>query len=156
MFTFRVQPLPEEIVQAVRSTHRSPQYSHPVHSELATGYGPCRSCLRQFRKGEENRLLFTYNPFAGLSTYPSPGPVFIHEAECTAFEGDGFPDELRALPLVLEGYNEERLVIAHDRVQGDAIEASIEQLLRSDGVRYLHVRNAEAGCFIAHVEPTAE
>jgi hypothetical protein len=155
MFSFRVQAIPEEIVSAVRAARRSPQYEHPVHSELAMGYGPCRFCLRQFRKGEEQRLLFTYNPFAGLSTYPSPGPVFIHEADCSPFAEAGFPEELRALPLMLEGYDEQRLVVARERAEGKTVEANIQRLLAVAGVRYVHLRNAEAGCFIAHIEPLA-
>ena len=66
MIAFHIQALPETIAQAARAAQASPQYGHPAHVELARGYGPCRSCLRRFHTGEENRLLFTYNPFDGL------------------------------------------------------------------------------------------
>ena len=92
----RVVPLPSPIADEARRTGRSPGYGHPAHVELATGYGPCRQCLRRFRAGEERRLLFTFDAFAGLSTYPQPGPIFIHEEPCAPWDAPGaFPDELK-------------------------------------------------------------
>jgi hypothetical protein len=150
---FNVLPIDPELAEQVRSTLKSPQYGHPAHMELATGYGPCRACLQQFT-GEEDRILFTYNPFAGLDEYPSPGPVFIHARSCPAFaELHVFPLELRSLPLTLEAYGEGRWIIARERPSEHEIESSIERLLNTSGVRYIHVRNTEAGCFITRIEP---
>jgi hypothetical protein len=72
MTGFRTIPIDPTICDQARRTLKSPQYGHPVHVETAAGYGPCRSCLKQFRVGEDERLLFTYDPFAGLDAYPSP------------------------------------------------------------------------------------
>jgi len=121
--------------------------------ERATGYGPCRACLKQFRAGEEDRILFTYNPFETLDSYPSPGPVFIHAESCPSYDAQGsFPEELRSLPLTLEAYGENRWIIARERPSMHEIESSVERLLHTSGVRYIHVRNTEAGCFIARIE----
>jgi hypothetical protein len=30
----------------------------------------------------------------------------------------------------------------------------VERLLQTSGVRYIHIRNTEAGCFIARIQPT--
>lgn len=159
MAGFRVLPIEPALVESVRSSRKSPQYGHPAHVELATGYGPCRACLRQFRAGEEDRLLFTYNPFEGLDSYPSPGPVFIHAKSCPSYSAhDEFPEELRSLPLTLEAYGDDRWLIARERPAEDQIEPAVERLLNARGVKYLHVRNTEAGCFIARIErdPSAE
>ena len=86
MAGFRVLPIDSKIAEQVRSTLKSPQYGHPAHKELATGYGPCRLCLKQFQTGEEDRILFTYNPFESLDSYPSPGPVFIHAKSCPGYD----------------------------------------------------------------------
>lgn len=153
---FRVLPIPTSIVAEVRNTMISPQYGHPAHNELADGYGPCRSCLQTFLAGEERRILFTYNPFDGLEEYPSPGPVFIHAETCTPFDGDEFPDSLRYLPLNFEAYGEDRWIVARARANGYRIEEAIETLFRRGEVKYVHVRNAEAGCFIAHVSRAHE
>jgi len=152
MADFRVIPIAEDLALKVRESRRSPQYGHPAHTEMATGYGPCRQCLRTFRTGQEGRILFTYNPFDGLDPYPSPGPVFIHEESCGSYASAGFPEELRTIPMVLEGYGEERWLVAQERIRDGAVEPAIETLLARPEVKYLHVRNLEAGCFIATVE----
>jgi hypothetical protein len=153
MAGFRVLPIDSKLAEAVRSTLRSPQYGHPAHVERATGYGPCRACLKQFRAGEEDRILFTFNPFQGLDEYPSPGPVFIHATSCPSYDNvQVFPDELRSLPLTLEAYGENRWIIARERPSATKIESSVGRLLQTSGVRYIHVRNTEAGCFIAQIE----
>jgi hypothetical protein len=150
---FRVLPIDSKIAEQVRSTLKSPQYGHPAHKELATGYGPCRLCLKQFRTGNEDRILFTYNPFESLDSYPSPGPVFIHAESCPGYkEQRDFPEELRSLPLTLEAYGENRWIVARERPSADEIESSVERLLQTSGVNYIHIRNTEAGCFIARIE----
>lgn len=154
---YRVVSIPLELAEEVRATGKSPQYGHPAHSEIAKGYGPCRQCLRTFHQGEERRLLFTYNPFEKLTDYPSPGPVFIHESECHSFDAVGtFPSELRELPLMFEAYERDRGLVLHEPVAASEIELTISRLLALPSVEYLHIRNREAGCYIARVERVAE
>ena len=155
MAGFRVLPIDAAFAETVRNTLKSPQYGHPAHVELATGYGPCRACLKQFQTGQEERILFTYNPFAGLDAYPSPGPVFIHAEPCQEFAAIGsFPEELRSLPLTLEAYGTDRWIIARERPAAGEIEQSITRLLNTSGVQYIHVQNTEAGCYMARIERT--
>ena len=98
-------------------------------------------------------MLFTYNPFDGRDSYPSPGPIFIHEQACEPYAGNGvFPEDLRSLPLVLEGYGRARCVVAQERVQDGKVEAAIERIFALPAVEYIHLRNLEAGCFIAQIE----
>jgi uncharacterized protein DUF1203 len=152
MSFYRVIAIPPDLVGEVRTTLKSPRYGHPAHVELASGYGPCRACLRKFREGEEDRILFTYDPFAGLDRYPSPGPVFIHSDDCPSYDGDGFPEELRDLPLTLEGYGPDRWIVDRERVADGDVDSAIRRLLERSEVEYIHVRNTEAGCYIARVE----
>jgi|SRR5450432_1722679 hypothetical protein len=153
MSTFRVLPIERSISDLARASRRAPRYGHPVHAELATGYGPCRSCLNVFREGEDRRLLFTFDPFAGLNPYPDPGPVFIHEESCPVYEQTStFPPALRNLPLTFEGYGSDRWLLARDRPADGGIESSIERIFTDPAVQYIHVRNSEAGCFIARIE----
>ena len=131
---------------------KSPQYGHPVHAELATGYGPCRLCLQTFREGREERLLFTYQPFTDPAAVPAPGPVFIHRAPCERYDGPELPNALRSLPLVLEGYGPGGGLVTQRRVGTSRFEPILEGVFESAEVHYAHVRNAEAGCFIARVD----
>jgi uncharacterized protein DUF1203 len=153
MLRYRVSGISERLAQTVRSTLRSPQYGHPAHVEMATGYGPCRQCLKTFNQGREERILFTYQPFVSPGALPAPGPVFIHREACRQYDELHFPEELRAIPLVLESYGERAVLLNQQRVSERTVEDVIEEQLAEPRVEYLHLRNAEAGCFIARVQP---
>jgi Protein of unknown function (DUF1203) len=153
MHNFHLRPISDHIARQVRETLKSPQYGHPAHVEVATGYGPCRSCLRTFVQGQENRILFTYNPFEGLSSFPSPGPIFIHEQACAPFSpNDELDSALRKIPLVLEGFGLNRSLIGEKRFTDGNFEGRVEELFDNPQVDYIHLRNGEAGCFIARIE----
>ncbi len=151
---YRLIALQQATADEARRTLKSPGYGHPAHVELATGTGPCRLCLRPFRVKEEERVLFTYNPFPADADLPSPGPIFVHKVACERYEEPGFSPELRAIPLALEGYDERgapqvRLTTAAD------LDACAREVLSRPGVAYAHVRHAKAGCFIARLERVA-
>ena len=151
MATFIVRPVAREITEQVRSTRRAPQYGHPVHEELARGTGPCRECLRPFTIGAENRLLFTYSPF-DAAALPQPGPIFVHADACEPYRGAGYPDGLRGMPIVAQSYHIDR-TIAEPRALSTGDEtALLAGLLDDPSVQFVHLRHAEAGCFIARVE----
>ncbi len=149
---YQIVSIPEPVSDAVRVTLRSPQYDHPAYVETATGYGPCRACLKTFDEGKEERILFTYNPFLGLSDLPAPGPIFIHKEKCESYAGEEFPADLRRLPLLLEGYGENSDLVRREKVFGDAVENQIAELLSLQAVNYVNIRNSEAGCFVARIE----
>jgi hypothetical protein len=152
MPSYRAVAIGEGLAEKVRSTRRSPGYGHPVHAEVATGYGPCRLCLRDFSVGVERRLLFTLDPFHGLEPFPLPGPVFIHENECDRHpETAGFPADLLSHDLTLVGYARGRILRSEERVSGPEVERAIEHLLARDDVDYLHVRDT-AGCYDLRIE----
>jgi Protein of unknown function (DUF1203) len=152
MRAYRFQGIPDSIATAARESMKSPQYGHPAHAEVARGYGPCRQCLRTFHVGSEERLLFTYQPFSDPSALPAPGPVFIHREPCERYDGPELPQALRPLPLALESYGDDGVLLAQRRVGGLAFEAALQQAFEPAEVRYVHLRNAEAGCFIARID----
>jgi hypothetical protein len=152
---FTVRGIPQEIADEVRRTRLSPGYGHPAHLEVARGTGPCRCCLRPFVAGRDERLLFTYRPAGDAGGLMAPGPIFVHAEHCAAYAGAGFPDELRALPLAFEARGAESRVVALTREAAAGAEAQIAKLFEIGETAWLHVRHAEAGCFIARVERTA-
>jgi hypothetical protein len=153
MAAYRVVAVGEGLAEKVRRSRRSPGYGHPVHAEIATGYGPCRVCLRDFAVGAERRLLFTLDPFHGVEEFPLPGPVFIHEDDCERHpEHGGFPRDLLAHDLMLVAYARGRRQLGEERVTGDAIEEAIARLLARTDVDYLHVRDTTAGCYDCRIE----
>ncbi len=144
------------LTTTVRERMISPQYpSLTAAVSVANGYGPCRSCLRVFDQGNENRIFFTYNAFEGMSDLPDPGPVFIHERDCQRYEGNALPADLLGLPLLLEAFGEGSEMISRTPLEPDTADQQVTRLLEILGVRYINVRNAEAGCFICRIETTA-
>jgi len=152
MCAYRIQGIPDSIATAARESMKSPQYGHPIHTELATGYGPCRLCLQTFRVGTDERLLLTYQPFTDPAALPAPGPVFIHRAPCERYDGPILPEALRLLPLALEGYGANGALLLQRRVGALSFETVLADVLEPAGVQYAHLRNAEAGCFIARID----
>jgi hypothetical protein len=149
---FNVRGIPQEIADEVRRTRLSPGYGHPAHLEVARGTGPCRCCLRPFSPGRDQRLLFTYRPPGDGGSLMAPGPVFIHAEHCDAFAGDGFPEALRDVALAFEARAPgSRVSEVSARAEVPA-EAQIKVLFEDHFAKWLHVRHAEAGCFIARVD----
>lgn len=150
---FIVQGVSQEVADEVRRTRRAPGYGHPVHQELAGGTGPCRCCLRPFVPGVDSRLLFTYRPSGNGDSLMAPGPVFIHAEHCAAYAGAGFPDALRGLPLAFEGRAARGRVTGISTLPDVPAEMQMQTLLADSAAEWVHVRHAEAGCFIACARP---
>jgi len=103
--------------------------------------------------GEDVRLLFTLNPFEGVAPIPQPGPVFVHEEPCERYaEEAGYPPELLRFSVVLDGYGAEQLVQRREVAADGSQEAVIEEMMRDPQVRYVMVRDGQAGCFDLRVE----
>ncbi|MFL5501367.1 MAG: DUF1203 domain-containing protein [Gemmatimonadaceae bacterium] len=155
MHGYRVVAVSDRTADGVRKTMKSPGYGHPAHTETATGYGPCRQCLRTFAIGIDRRILFTYDAFYGKEDLPLPGPVFIHEESCERYaEGDGFPADLLAHRLTLNAYGRGRQLVASRYVSDGLVEAEVERLLADANVDYIHVRDTVAGCYDFCIERT--
>jgi hypothetical protein len=152
MGAFRYTGIPAAVADEARRTLRSPQYGHPAHRERAQGYGPCRLCLRTFAIGREDRLLFTYQPFSDAGSLPAPGPVFIHAEHCERFSASTLPPDFRRLPLVIEGFRAGGALVVQTRVTVEDPEAVVARTFAEPGVEYAHIRNGEAGCFMARIE----
>jgi hypothetical protein len=132
---------------------RSPGYGHPAHREVAAGYGPCRHCLRTFRIGAEERILFTCDPFHDLGVTPLPGPIFVHAEACERYAEDaGFPGDLRAHGLLLDVYGAERRLLAEEPATNENLDEHIARFLQGEDVKYIHVRDQQAGCYDLRIE----
>jgi hypothetical protein len=149
---YRVVPISKDAADEVRRTMVSPFGKLPASSSVATGYGPCRSCLETFRQGKEERIYITYDPFSGASKLPLPGPVFIHTEECAEYSERSFPNKLRSIPMILEGFGTNSRLLRSEPVSINSVDEQIEEILNADEIEVIHIRNAEAGCFIAKIQ----
>jgi hypothetical protein len=154
MSELRMIAITSELADAVRSSRVSPGYGHPVTAKVATGLGPCRHCLRPFVVGEEVRLLFTLDPFDGVASIPQPGPVFLHEEVCERHAEDaGYPEGLLQLGALLDGYDAEQMIRRREVVEKDVSpEATMREMMMDPQVRYVVVRDPNAGCYRMRVE----
>ena len=75
MSKFKVLPIKTEVARAIRETMID-QEGHQLFFSVAdeNGYGPCRSCLKQFASGER-RIVFSYSPNAVDHPYNETGPI---------------------------------------------------------------------------------
>ena len=153
MHQYRVLAIPTVVVTQVRSSNKAPHYGHPVFTEVASGHGPCRHCLRTFDVGKENRTLFTYDPFEGIEKVPLPGPIFIHTEGCERYpEIGGYPRDLLTHSAVLSGYAKGQRLIAQIYADSGDHEAMVQQLLRHTDIDYIEVRDKIAGCYDFRIE----
>jgi hypothetical protein len=153
MSQFRVKPIDQSLARRIRETLCDPIYGLPVQVEPATGYGPCRLCLKTLGPGEP-RILFLYNAFSAGQEADLAGPVFIHAGRCEPYdEPSAFPEEIAALPIVLRAYDSHRRCVLEIAPTPGAVDASLEALFESENAAFVHVRNAEAKCFIVRVDP---
>lgn len=155
MTHYHIQGLPEELGAEVRQSMRSPQYGHPAVREVAQGTGPCRICLRRFEVGKDERILFTYRPDVDDASVGAPGPVFIHAESCAQYRGSTFPEDLKPLPIVLEGRAHGNRTPRATSVNGADVDAALAELLSHDDVEYVFLRHGDAGCHIARVNRDA-
>jgi hypothetical protein len=153
MSELRVIAITSRLADKVRATKTSPGYGHPAVTEIATGHGPCRHCLRPFNIGKDVRVLFTLNPFYGVAPIPQPGPVFVHEEACARYGEDaGYPEELLRFGTVLDAYDDRQMILRREVVRDGSQESALEEIMCDPLVRYVLVRDVEAGCFDFRVE----
>ena len=153
MDTLRIIAMETELAVKVRETMASPGYGHPATGSVARGHGPCRHCLEPFVVGEDRRILFTMNSFAGMEAIPQPGPVFVHERACERYAEDGgYPERLLEFGAVLDGYDGAQLVVQRETVLDGNQNEALQRLFADDAVRYVMVRDAKAGCYDFRIE----
>jgi len=153
MNSFEVVAIPTETAEAVRRTEKAPQYGFPAHKEVAAGRAPCRHCLRLIRVNDEQLLLFTYDPFRELGVPPLPGPIYIHAEGCERRVGaNAIPEEYRGRALTFAAYGEDRALLEEVRLNNGNEDVEAEKLFANPGVKYVHVRSTEAGCYLFRLD----
>jgi Protein of unknown function (DUF1203) len=110
---------------------------------------PCRRCLKDGEVGE-TMVLLSYDPFVGASPYSGPGPIYVHDRDCTPFDGQEIPDQLTRRLLSVRAYDASHMLVDADVVEGAELEDAAQRLLRD--ASYLHVHNARPGCFAARID----
>ncbi len=152
MAVFRYSGIRTRSLQRLARPCAPPNMGTPPTGKWRTGYGPCRLCLHTFAIDQEDRLLFTYQPFLEPGSLPAPGPVFVHAEPCQRYDALDFPPDFRQLPLVVEGFRTNGTLVIQERVEAAPPEQVVAQVFGVADVAYAHLRNGEAGCYMARVD----
>ena len=90
--------------------------------------------------------------FVGIPAGIADKVVFVHAHTCERYDSNELPPDFRQLPLVIEGYSGASELVAQVRVNDQDPDAVIARVFREGGAEYAHIRNGEAGCFMARIE----
>ena len=114
---------------------------------------PCRVSLQDAEPGE-TVLFMNYEHQPALSPYRSSHAIFVREEARPADLGENeVPDLLRIRLISVRAFDAAGMMVDADIVEGQRLEAAIERMLSTDSASYLHLHNAQRGCFIARVDP---
>jgi len=117
-----------------------------VFAATKPGY-PCRVSLADADIGEELLLLpFEHQPAS--SPYKSSGPIFVRKAAVQAHVEPGvMPDYVRTRLMSIRAYDSKHLMTDALVCAGSAAAAAIQKMFGDTGVAYIHLHNANQGCF---------
>ena len=112
---------------------------------------PCRVSLVDAEVGETVILLpFTHHNVS--SPYRASGPIFVRSAGRTASPAVGeIPAMFRHRLLSIRAYDAAAMMVGAEVVKGSELEDAIQRLCANESVSYLHIHNAQPGCYNCHV-----
>jgi hypothetical protein len=117
-----------------------------VFATTKPGY-PCRVSLADAEIGDELLLLaFEHQPAS--SPYKSSGPIFVRKAAVQAHVEPGVvPDYVRTRLISVRAYDTQHLMSDALVCAGSDAAAAIQKMFSRDDVAYIHLHNANRGCF---------
>lgn len=157
MSCFRLVGLPHEPFQALFDLSADAlARMHAVRMTVDSHPGfPCRISLQDAAIGEEV-LLLPYEHLAEASPYRAAGPIFVRRGVVRRVLAPGeIPDYVSRRTMSLRAYDASHRMIAAGLYQGDAVATGIEHTLADAEVDYIHLHNAQRGCFSCRVERVA-
>lgn len=149
--SFRITGLPHETFAPLFYLSEAELKARGGVRRKAAGREPCRISLTDAQPGDDLILLnYEHQPVA--SPYRMRYAVFVRRGE-ERFDGtDTVPEQLRGRTLAVRSFDKDGMNVAHELVEGPALEAAIERLFADPTAAYLHVHYASAGCYAARVD----
>jgi hypothetical protein len=149
MTSFQLVGLPFEKFASLFALSDSALAEGNVRRVVATskpGY-PCRVSLADAEIGEELLLLsFEHQP--ARSPYRSSGPIYVRKAAVQANVEPGMiPDYIRLRLMSVRAYDSSHLMTDAIVCAGHDAASAIQKLFSSNEVAYIHLHNANRGCF---------
>lgn len=152
--SFRISALPREPFEALFRLGGLELAKLGMRRRIARekpGY-PCRVSLEDATVGE-SVLLLPYEHHAVDSPYRASGPIYVRELAVQASPGEGeVPGFLRHRQLSARAYSAKGMMRDAAVFGGTELEATLEALFADPKVAYVHLHNAQPGCFMARVD----
>jgi len=146
---FQIKALPSEEFAELKGKNEQELVS--AHAKWLTvdaepGF-PCRVSLMDAKIGERV-LLLSYLYHNVKSAYKASGPIFIREH---AIEGiwqvNEIPKMLRHRLQSIRAYDAENIMIGAETIHGEQLETAINNQFKNRDIDYIHIHNANPGCF---------
>ncbi len=149
MTSFQIVGLPLERFRPLFALSDPALAERNVHRVIASkkpGY-PCRVSLADAEIGEELLLLsFEHQP--AMSPYRSSGPIFVRKAAVEVRIATGVvPDYVRIRLISVRAYDSTHLMTDAIICAGTDTASAIQRMFSSKEVAYIHLHNANRGCF---------
>jgi Protein of unknown function (DUF1203) len=149
MNSFRLVGLPAEQFSHLFALSDAELATYDARRVFATkkpGY-PCRISLTDADIGEE-LLLLPFEHQAANSPYRSSGPIFVRKAAAPAhLEAGVVPDYVRARLISVRAYDQAHSMTDALVCEGTGVRAAILAMFAREDVAYIHLHNANRGCF---------
>jgi hypothetical protein len=108
---------------------------------------PCRVSLIDAYIGEKV-LALSFNHHSVDSPYNASGAIFIREhAQDVVLGINEIPNMLRHRLLSVRSYDSDNMMIGAEVLQGKELECVIDKQFQNSEVEYIHIHNANPGCF---------
>lgn len=121
------------------------------HVDRTPGF-PDRIEMRDAAPGE-TVLLLNHVSQPADTPYRASHAIFIREGATRAYDAVGeVPAVLRTRLLSLRAFDAGGMMRDADVVEGTRMEAVIERMFADPAVRYIHVHNAEPGCYAGRID----
>lgn len=112
---------------------------------------PCRVSLTDAKAGERV-LAFSFEHHDVDSPYKASGPIFVREHASTAEPAKNeIPTMLRHRLLSIRAYDSAHMMVDAQVNQGVELEHAIKNQFKNTAVEYIHIHNANQGCFVCSV-----
>ena len=121
-----------------------------VHRE-AVGGEPYRVSLTDAAPGDA-LILVNHEHLPVASPYRMRYAVFVRRGEARFDRPGTVPGQLRRRTLAVRSFDGAGMNVAHELVEGTALEGAIGRLFADPAAAYLHVHYAAAGCYAARVD----
>lgn len=149
LINFIIQPLSKSVLNGFNELSKqalADRNAKWIRVDAHPGY-PCRVSLKDAKIGERVLAVsFTHHNVS--SPYRASGPIFIREkAEMATLEMNEVPEILKDRLLSVRAYDSEHMMVGAEIVAGRDLPAGISRQFESGGVEYIHIHNANPGCF---------